>query len=356
MSNQKHAVNPDMVILGRESRGLSQKGLAENLSVTQGRVSRIEQGQLVVSGELLADLSRVLDYPQHFFLQEGTRVGVGIAEIFHRKRQDVPKSALAKIYAQMEIRIKHVAILLLDQPIHMTVCRLTIDEHDGRPDEIARRIREMWQLPSGPIEDLTATVEKAGILVVPIDFGTNRVDAISRWVPGLPPLLFINIHSPKDRYRYSLAHELGHIVMHEFPSPDIEDQANRFAAEFLLPAHEIQSDLLDLSLAKLARLKRYWKVSMAALLKRAQDLEKITPNQARYLWMQMAKLGYRTREPVELDIKGEQPSLLKKQIEAYLKNYDNSITGLSKHLALNESELRALYLHELDEPLSRIVH
>lgn len=356
MSDQKRAVNPDMVILGRESRGLSQKGLAEKLSVTQGRVSKLEQGQLAVPDELLADLSRVLNYPQHFFLQEGTRVGVGIAEIFHRKRQDVPKSVLAKIYAQMEICIKHVAILPPEQPIHIAVCRLTIDEHDGRPEEIARRIRKMWRLPSGPIEDLTTAVEKAGILVVSIDFGTNRVDAISRWVPGLPPLLFINIHSPKDRYRYSLAHELGHIVMHELPNPDIEDQANRFAAEFLLPAHEIRGELLDLSLAKLVRLKRHWKVSMAALLRRAQDLEKITPNQARYLWTQMAKLGYRTREPVELDIRGEQPSLLKKQIEAYLKNYDNSITGLSEHLALNESELRALYLHELDEPPSHMAH
>src|SRR5438132_8983926 len=108
MSNQRQAVNPNMVILGRESRGLSQKELAEKLDVTQGRISKIEKGLLIVPDDLLEALSRVLDYPQHFFLQEGDLMGVGIAEIFHRKRQDVPKSALAKIYAHMEIRLRHI--------------------------------------------------------------------------------------------------------------------------------------------------------------------------------------------------------------------------------------------------------
>lgn len=355
MSNQRQAVNPNMMILGRESRGLSQKNLAEKLGVTQGRVSKIEKGQLAVPDDLLENLSHVLGYPQHFFLQEGTLVGVGIAEIFHRKRQDVPKSVLAKIYAQMEIRLRHVATLLSEKNIRITVRRIPVDERDGHPEEIARIIRKTWGIQPGPIEDLTETVEKAGILIVPMDFETNRVDAISRWVPGLPPLVFVNTHSPKDRYRYSLAHELGHIVMHELPNPTIEEQANRFAAELLLPAREIQTELFNLSLSKLVRLKRYWKVSMAAILMRARDLSKITDNQARYLWAQMAKLGYKTREPVELDVEGEQPRLLKELIESYLKDHGNSITYLSETLALNEGELKAWYLHEQGQPSSHMI-
>jgi Zn-dependent peptidase ImmA (M78 family)/transcriptional regulator with XRE-family HTH domain len=354
MNNLRQTVNPNMVILGRESRGLSQKNLAEKLGVTQGRVSKIEKGLLAVPDDLLDNLSRILDYPQHFFLQEGDRVGVGIAEIFHRKRQDVPKSVLAKIYAQMEIRLRHVATLLSGKNIRIAVHRFPINEHDGHPEEIARSIRKTWGIPAGPIEDLTEIIEKVGILVVPMDFETNRVDAISRWVPGLPPLMFVNTHSPKDRYRYSLAHELGHIVMHELPNPSIEEQANRFAAELLLPAREIQTELFDLSLPKLVRLKRYWKVSMAAILMRAKDLRKITDNQARYLWAQMAKLGYKTREPVELDIEGEQPRLLQDQIESYLKDHGNSVNSLCEVLALNEGELRAWYLHEYGQSSSHM--
>ncbi len=356
MSNQHQTVNPNMVILGRESRGLSQKELAEKLDVTQGRISKIEQGLLAVPEDLLESLSNVLNYPPHFFLQEGDLVGVGIAEIFHRKRQDVPKGELAKIYAQIEIRLRHIEVLLREKDLRITVRRFDIDEYDGNVEKIAQLVREAWKLPLGPINDLTETVEKAGILVVPMDFGSKRVDAISRWVPGFPPVMFVNIHSPKDRYRYSLAHELGHIVMHELPNPDIEEQANLFAAEFLLPGEVIRAELLDLNLAKLVRLKRYWKVSMAALLMRAQGLGAISSNHSRYLWMQMAKLGYKTREPVELDIKGEQPSLLKKQIDAFLKNHGNNVTNLSEALALNEGELIAWYFDAYDQSPSRMTH
>ena len=144
--------------------------------------------------------------------------------------------------------------------------------------------------------------------------------------------------------------------MHELPNPDIEEQANQFAAEFLLPGKEIRAELFNLNLSKLVRLKLYWKVSMAAILMRAQKLDTITSNHARYLWMQMAKAGYKTREPVELDVKGEQPSRLKKLIDAYLKAYDNSMAYLGEVLALNESELRALYLHEFDPLPSQATH
>ena len=355
MSNQQKSVNPNMVILGRESRGLSQKQLADQLSVTQGRISKIEMGLLAVQDKLLEELSRVLNYPKQFFLQEGSLMGVGIAEIFHRKRQDVPKGVLTKIYAQMEIRLRHIAILLRATEIPDNVHRFDIDEYNGDVAEIARLVRATWEVKRGPIENLTKIVENAGVLVISMDFGTSRVDAISRWVPGYPPLLFVNTYSPKDRYRYSLAHELGHIVMHTIPNPNIEEQANQFAAEFLLPEREIKASLRNLNIAQLAKLKRYWKVSMAAILVRAQTLDMITANHARYLWMQMAKAGYKTREPIELDIEGEQPSLLEEIIETHRKDLGYSIADLSESLLLSEDEVWTLYLRGHDQPSLRII-
>ena len=56
-------------------------------------------------------------------------------------------------------------------------------------------------------------------MVISVDFETPRIDAISRWMPGLPPLFFVNKDIPKDRYRYSLTHELGHVVMHALGCP-----------------------------------------------------------------------------------------------------------------------------------------
>ena len=61
-------INPDMIVLARESRGLSQKELAELLEVTQGYLSKIENGFLVITERLLTDVMAALRYPEKFFL------------------------------------------------------------------------------------------------------------------------------------------------------------------------------------------------------------------------------------------------------------------------------------------------
>ncbi len=349
-SNSRRAVNPFMVQVGRESRGLSQKELAEAVGVTQGRISKIEAGMLPVPGELLEMLSSTLDYPPHFFLQEGSIMGIGLAEVFHRKRADVPKRLLDKIHAQMEIRRRHVEQLLRATEFPVRVPRLDLEDYRDSPEEVARLVRATWHLPRGPVQNLTETLEQAGVVIVPFDFETTRVDAISRWVPGLPPLMFVNDLSPTDRRRFSLAHELGHMVMHALPTPEIEPQADRFAAEFLMPARDIRVDLRDVTLQRLAQLKPYWKVAMQAILKRAQDLGTITATRARSLWSQMARLGYRTREPSEYDLPAEEPRLLRELIETHIQDLGYSADDLRKLLALNEVELWSFYLREQSQP------
>ena len=146
--------------------------------------------------------------------------------------------------------------------------------------------------------------------------------------------------------RFTLCHELGHIIMHQdaMVAPDMEKQADEFAAEFLMPEIEIRPYLTDLSLEKLATLKQFWKVSMAALLKRATDLGVITHRQARTLWMQMGKAGYRTREPVELDLPVEKPSLEKEIVDTYIEDMGYTISELGKLLCLSTKEVMNDYI------------
>ncbi len=140
-----------------------------------------------------------------------------------------------------------------------------------------------------------------GGIVVEVTFETRKMDAISRWVPGPPPVFFINRDMPKDRYRFTLAHELGHMVMHKNPTLDLESVAHQFASEFLMPERDVRADLLNLDLSRLVHLKQYWKVSMASLIYCAEAIGAISSNRARYLRVQMAKAGYSTVEPAGLD-------------------------------------------------------
>jgi len=353
---KRNEVNPEMVILARESRGYSQDELAKELHVTQGRISKIEGGTLEVPDDLLEVLCRVLHYPPVFFHQEGVRPGVGIAEIFHRKHKDVPKKLMNEIYASIDIRIRHITSLLRAAEIPERVPRLPIEKYEGNAAQVARLVRSMWDIPRGPIRNVTKTLEDAGVVVVSFHFGTRKVDGICRWLPGCAPVMFVSDEAPKDRVRLTEVHELAHMVMHKTPNPDIEDQAFAFAAEFLMPEREIFTDLQELSLQKLANLKQYWRVSMQSLLQRAKDLRTIPERQVANLWREMGAAGYRTKEPVDLDIQGEQPALLQELVDMHIKEMSYGVEELGQLLSLYEDELRSLYMKDSTRPSLRIIH
>jgi Zn-dependent peptidase ImmA (M78 family) len=342
---QQKVINPAMIILGRESRGISQVNLARALGVTQGYVSKLEMGLLTTSEDMLTIISQLLNYPEPFFYQEDPLMGMSITEILlHRKRRDTPRKVLSRVYAQTEIRYRHIRRLLLATDIECTIPRLPIEDYEENAEKIAQLVRAQWHLPRGPIHELTKTVEDAGLIIVPFNFQTPLVDAMSRWLPACNPVFFVNNDLPKDQYRFILARELGHLVMHEKPHPELEDQAERFAMEFLLPEREVRGQLEDLDIAKLMMLKRYWKVSIALLLQRARELGTVTDRQYYYLWSLMTQARYKKREPAELDVQGEIPTLLDEIIEMHRTQLNYSISDLRTLLMLNEQELRAEYL------------
>ena len=104
----------------------------------------------------------------------------------------------------------------------------------------------MWLLPSGPIPNMVDLLKSNGGIVIPCDFGTDLIDAMSQRIDGLPVLFFVNVHAPADRLRHTLAHELGHMLLHTIAvksDEEMENEADAFAGAFLLPAAEIKSQL-----------------------------------------------------------------------------------------------------------------
>ena len=341
---EPHPVNPEMVTLAREARGLTQSDLASRLDVSQARLSKIEAGLLDVPEDLWNKMAKTLGYPMRFFLLTDQIMGPGMSEFFHRKRQATSAKLLRRLHANMNIRMINIARLLQAVEVERDdIPRIDPDEFEGSVDEIAAAVRAHWQLPRGPIKDLTRVIEDAGGIVVPCDFGSPLLDAMSRYVPGLPRVFFVDQRAPGDRQRLTLAHELGHVVMHQVPHAEMETQAFRFAAELLMPAKGIRPQFDTVDIPKLAAMKPYWKVSMGALLKRAGDLGKISQRKQRYLWSQMASAGYRTREPAELDIPSEVPRLLMEIIDVHRNELGYGLAELSDLMVLTESEVKSVF-------------
>ena len=127
--------------------------------------------------------------------------------------------------------------------------------------------------------------------------------------------------------------------MHKIPSETMEEEANRFAAEFLMPRWEIEPELKNLTIKRLPQLKLRWKVSMQALIYRAAELSCITNNQKQYMFQQFSSWGYRKREPEQYDPPVEQPSLIKEMIDIHINDLEYSRPELICWIALKKRSL-----------------
>src|SRR3954452_14562399 len=125
----------------------------------------------------------------------------------------------------------------------------------------------------------------------------------------------------------------------------MEDEADAFAGAFLLSADEIRPQLRRFDLRQLANLKRYWKVSMAALAVRADRLMLITPYQSKMFWIEMGKLGWRKREPHEPQ--KEHPKLLRQMISFHMKKLGYSAPEMATLLYLRVTEFQEMYRAEI---------
>ena len=342
--------NPEMLVIARESRGLSQTDLARSIDLKQGSISKIESGVLRPSPEIIDRLAISLRYPSALFFQSDHVFGFNSTVFFHRKRQSLPDRTLRRLHAIMNLTRMRIKRLLHSTELSTTCQFQHVEpaEYGGNLDRIPQLVRTMWKLPAGPIRSMVEAIENAGGVVISFDFETRQADAISEWVPPNPPIFLINANSEitGDRLRMTLAHELGHIIMHRFPNSEMETEANAFAAEFLMPQKQIKSSLYGLTWAKLIDLKAHWKVSMAAIVQRAYELRTITAAQRQYQFTQLSMRGYKTREPEETDVPFERPGLVNELIQAHTKQLGYSANDLAGLLLIEPEELRTSYLEK----------
>ena len=338
-------INPNMIVLGRELRGLTQADLASKIKLTPATLSKMELSSLGIAKEHFDNILKALHLPESFFYQEGEKMPPNMT---YRKRQVVSQKILSPIEAQVNIcRLqinKVLEQLKLEQP-DLPVLDLSKYE---TPIKAARQLRKEWGLKEPIIKNLVQLLESKGILITSFNFGTNRVDAQSILTETKHPIIFTNRALLGDRQRFTLAYELGHLVMHLYTSPsldrEVSHEANLFAAEFLMPEKEIRPDFAgNITVARLGELKKKWKVSMQSLLYRADDLGFLTPNQKRYLLQQFNQMKIRRREPPELDIAKETPILMKTLITKYKTKMKMDITELSAFFNIYSDEFINFY-------------
>lgn len=327
---------PAILKMLRESQGWNQSQLASMAGIAQGTVSKLETGIAEPTNEHLELLSKLFEVTPEYFFRGDRILGAGPGEVFHRKRS-IGVRAISRLHARMNIA----ALMIQDLMRPLEMRSILMPTAEGVPfdeiPEVARQFREQLRIPDGPVESVSEILFSLGVVLVPFDFTDDPVDAVAWPLPGSTMIVFYNRDVPDDRLRFTLMHELGHLILHRgwtvnSDPKGIESEANYFASCVLLPPNEIARDLSGLSIAKLGRLKRKWKVSMQSILYASKHHGSVTSWRQRQLWEEMSRLGIRTREPIQYDVQCEYPS----------RAFDEIVSIYREQLNLTRDEIQKL--------------
>jgi len=312
----------DKLRLIRIAKGFSLEELGQAIGVTRQNIHKMEAGQ-EPTDEQLPLLCNLLSVNRSYFYTV-RNVPVIEEQCHFRSVRSRTKTLTNTVMARAEILdllIKEIEGYFELPDFNLPdVSDFNISDINDI-EKIAMKMRDYWNLNNGPIDDITIVIENSGVIVASIDGVDEKVDAFS--MSRKRPIIIRN--SAKNspcRFRFDLAHELGHLVMHDgiiTGCKETEKQANFFASSFLMPRttfinavrkYPLIKGTKSLNWQSLNKLKLYFKVSFKALLYRAKSLGLINDDQMRSGYIYLNKKGYSKVELLDDQIPMERPHLL----------------------------------------------
>jgi len=304
----------------RELMDLTQAQVSKSSGVASSWISDFENGYKDSDDDKLRDIALALDTPLAFFYVEPKVVPLD--SLRFRKLATAKRGVTKRVRALYGESYRVADDLITSQSYPTPPLPFTdkAELNSNEIEEFAEQTRDALRLaPDKPIPHLTRALERGGIAVAPMvltdqdgndDSTGNAHFGLSYW-SGLGDTALIGYFpAAGDRDRFTLAHEVGHLVLHSFRprAADPEREANRFALALLAPrewAGEILSSRMTLT--DYARMKAEWGISIQALIMRSASLDKIDDSRKRSLYVQLSQRNWRRHEPVEV---GQETPLL----------------------------------------------
>lgn len=329
--NAQHSFNGARLRKARTYRGFTIADLAEKIGCQRQTVSLYESGGIKMPDETIIDkLSQVLSFPKKYFFEVDNTIRTG--STYFRALLTTNKKYRSEQVQKMEF-VSTICRMLMEY-LDFPILNLPDFSCESTPEEKAATLRGHWRLNNRPVENLVFLAEENGIIVTSFDTSTDSIDAFSQMTDVDNEIIYSigysNNKTSASRIHFDIAHELGHICMHEW-SEDVEmlsreefkereNEANQFASAFLLPKEAFYADVSQspLRIPYYIELKKKWKVSIQAMIRRAHTLGVITYEDYQMLMRTLQRRGMRKDEPLDNILITSKPTILKTAVQMLL--------------------------------------
>ena len=308
----------------RELLGWTQAEVAEATEISASALSQAERGETTLSAANIVQVASLFEVSPEVFVEQPEPPVDLVPQFRHLRRTPRREQLRAERLVYATTRVVRVLQESVQFPepfeFHSDVNPdQPIGEVADQVEDVAAQTRAALDIPpdepiGGKVIDI---LEAGGITIVRDPETDSDIDAYSAIVDGLPIIVLDGGDDCVwDRDNFNLAHELGHLVMHRGNrrtpgTKTVEAQAHRFAGAFLGPAQALLPQLpSDLDWVRYLGLKRTWGLSMAALVRRAKDLEVIDDSTYTRAMKQRSSYGWRFEEPGSDDRAPQAPQFL----------------------------------------------
>ena len=327
LPNTRVAVFGERVKDARTLRGVTAKRLAEELGKTPSAISHLESTEStelsVAEVRMIADFLGVeeeyLIYPPVSYIKN--------SDLHFRASSTLTKKEASSQSIFLKIITEYIVQLVKTRKVELFPVQLEDLDYLHDMDSIVQRAREILRVkPDEPIVNLVSLLEKNGVIVVPtvsdLVAHVPNHDAYSSWTSGAGidiPVIAVRMDTAWERQRLSVAHELGHLVLHRYRAGESkEEEAFDFAIRFLIPPAEIMKEWPNHATPlSLLPLKRKWGVSIAAIARYGRTLGLIDDFRYSSIYRQLSNnkdratgKSWRVQEPGALERLPEKPRVL----------------------------------------------
>jgi len=299
--------NPNRLREIRTIRKKSLEQLAGYLGKTRQAISKYELGKSKPPYDVVDKLRNFLNLPLNYLIKDDVVLGPESSPLFLRSKNAAAKGSVdfANIVSLWGYEILTGLEIAPENQVNFP----KIDGALPVPEK-ALELRRQWGIGILPIKNMVLLLERKGFFIFVINSAELNTDAYSRVINGIPIIVLNKNKGTAVRWRFSLAHELGHIILHrklsgtdfDLRSDTLEDEANLFAEYFLLPKEGFVNSMMSPKAPKLEHfisLKKEWGVSIAAMVYHSNKIGLINKRKANSLQVQISKQGWRKNEPLD---------------------------------------------------------
>lgn len=276
---------------GRILSGLSQQEVADKLAVSKQMISKYEKAESTPNGEMLIKLSDAFQVKLDYFFQENK---IELKEFNFRKKSSFSLKEQLSLKEHIKVKLENYLeiedILQIESKFQFKPIQISESQ---QVVQIAGELRQLWNIGKDPIHNIIQMLEDREIKVVEHQPGNLKFDGLATFINEKFPVIVINSQFSVERKRFTLLHELGHIILDfkDLDNKSVENLCNQFAGEFLFPSENVIQEFGrkrdSISVDELIEAQRKYGISIQAIIHRLASLNILSESKKTLFYKQL---------------------------------------------------------------------